>query len=82
METKSDPYKNVIKRILTDVLTAKHATEDCFIGAKVIDDENLRSEVVGHLELAINLLENAYKLGLVTLKVVYDQLCSFVCMLV
>ena len=63
----NEPYKKLIKRMLYDVLCAQYAAEDSFIFAAAMKNCQLKDS----LEQAINLLDNAYKLGLVTLKVQY-----------
>ena len=64
----NEPYKRLIKRMLYDVLCARYAAEDSFIFAAAMKES---CQLTGSLEQAIVLLDNAYKLGLVTLKVQY-----------
>jgi len=70
-DTERDPYKIIIKKMLFDLLSARSATERGQAEANTLQElQNLamRSQLVSSLELAIVSLDNAYQLGLVTLK--------------
>jgi len=71
VDPASDPVKQLIKRILTDLLSAKHATEESLSYVKEIEENEEigdKSYLVLSLEHAVSLLDNSFKLGLVTIK--------------
>jgi len=70
VDPQNEPYKKLIKKMLTDVLNAKNVTEDSYFVATSVEGEDCMksTRLAARLEEALNLLENAYKLGLVTLK--------------
>lgn len=74
LATESHPYKMLIKRMLADLLRARTATEMSFADAKhltageKITNSESKTRLLESLETAQTMLDNAYKLGVVTLK--------------
>ena len=66
--TEADSMKKVLKMILQNILSVKHVAEDSYLEATRIEDEDIKTTLLSHLEGAVSQLDNAYNLGLVTLK--------------
>ena len=72
LDEGNDPYRQLVKKMLLEILYVKNAVEESFATANNLEadaliEDDIRNKLIPNLQVADKLLESTYNVGLVAL---------------